>query len=178
MKPASNERVAPRLPRVLEADPIAARLHRLLADRARPLWSGSDTSIAELRLGPALEAALRHAHAEGRLVRGLESAARALDAEERGLRLADRRAAAPRGARVSRLLLLTSDGAERFYRQVEAQLRRHGARVLAVRLDADAARLGALLFGPERRARLVLLEHKDAVVAALRALASDVEAAA
>ena len=123
-------------------------------------------------LSDALVAALRSAHSAGRVVRGLESAEQTLAAEERGLRIADRASGTPRGVRVSRLLLLSNDGAERFYRQVEALLRRHGQRVLAIRLAADAETLGALLFGPGRRARLLMLEHKDAVAAVLLALAS------
>lgn len=165
----------PRLPKTVESDPRAQRLARLLAERARPLRSGDGAAVAHLPLAPALAAALLAARDAGQLVRGLESAERTLAAEERGMRLADRRSGAPRGERVSRLLLLASDGADRFYRRVEALLRRHGRRLLAVRLDADAERLGALLFGEGRRARLVLLEHKDAVAAALLAIAEQAE---
>ena len=43
--------------------------------------------------------------------------------------------------------------------------------VLAVRVATDAEALGALLFGPGRRARLLMLEHKDAVAAVLLAIA-------
>src|SRR5690606_6499212 len=105
------------------------------------------------------------------LVRGLEGAERALEAEERGLRLAAQRSAGPHGARVSRLLLLADDGAERFYRRAESLLRRHAPRLLAVRLAADEAALGESRFGPGRAAGAVLLERKGAVVGALAALA-------
>ncbi len=68
--------------------------------------------------------------------------------------------------------MLADDGAERFYRNVESLLRRHAPRVLALRLSADERALGQLLFGPDERARLLLVEHKDAVSAVLLALAS------
>jgi hypothetical protein len=165
-----------RLPKAVEADPRAARLLRDLAAHAAPLWSGGEVRVAEARLDDALAAALRSAHAASRIVRGLESAETTLDAEERGLRSADRASGVARGARVSRLLLVTNDGAERFYRQVETLLRRHRDRVVAVRLAIDAESLGALLFGPGRRARLVLVEHKDAVAALLLALAAQWDA--
>ena len=87
--------------------------------------------------------------------------------------MADAASGAPRGVRVSRLLLVTNDGADRFYRGVEALLRKHGARVLALRLELSAEALGALVLGPGERARLLLLEHKDAVTAALLALAAE-----
>jgi hypothetical protein len=96
-----------------------------------------------------------------------------LDAEARGLAQVDRDTGVARGARVSRLVFVTGDGAERFYRHVETLLVRHRDRVLGVRLDASAAELGRLLFGPEAIARLVLLDHKDAVAEALLAIASD-----
>lgn len=159
-----------RLPRAVEADPaLAARVERVLAG-GRPLWREGTIPVAHVPLDDALAAALRRARLAGELVRGLEGAEAALAAEERGLRLAAR-ADAPRGARVSRLLLLADDGAERFYRQAESLLRRHAPRLLAVRLAADAAALGGLLFGPGRTARAVLLERKEAVAAALAALA-------
>lgn len=76
----------------------------------------------------------------------------------------------PRGVRVSRLLVLADDGAERFYRHVETVLRRHGPRVLAVRVEVDAGALGELLFGPGHLVRLLMIEHKKAVCAVLLAM--------
>ena len=108
-------------------------------------------------------------------MRSLENAERTLAAEERGLQMADRQIGVPRGVRVSRLLLLANDGAERFYRQIEALLRRHGPRVLAVRLEIDENGLGELLFGPGRVARLLMLEHKQAVGSVLLAMAGQWE---
>lgn len=119
----------------------------------------------------AVDDALRLSMREGQVVRGLEAARDRLDAEARGLRLADEARSAPRGQRISRLLVLSGDGSERFHRQVEALLRRHGARTLAIRFEMDAAQLGALLFGPGRVARLALLERKEAVSRVLLALA-------
>jgi len=163
-----------RLPRAIEADPAAAaRVARLLAG-GRPLWRDGEVAVPSAPIGAALEAALRHAQRAGELVRGLEGAEAALAAEAKGLRLAERAGAAPHGARVSRLLLLADDGAERFYRQAEALLRRHAPRLAAVRLEADAATLGGLLFGAGRPARAVLLERKEAVAAALVAIADAV----
>lgn len=160
-----------RLPKSVEADARAAQLLERLATQTEPLWSASDVRIPIAAMSPALATALQSAHSASRVVRGLESAEQTLAAEERGLRLADRASGAPRGVRVSRLLLISNDGAERFYRQVEALLRRHGPRVLAIRIAVDADALGSQLFGPGRRARLLMIEHKDAVAAVLLSLA-------
>lgn len=159
------------LPRAIEADAaLAERVAALLAS-GRPLWREGAIRVPRMPLAAPVEAVLRQAQRAGELVRGLEGAEQALAAEEKGLREAARAGGAPQRARVSRLLLLSDDGAERFYRRAETLLRRHAPRLVAVRLATDAATLGALLFGAGRPARALLLERKEAVAAALRALA-------
>ena len=163
-----------RLPKLVESDPRCPQLLRSLATHTQPLWRECELKIPVARLNSELAEALRSVHSAGRLIRGLESTERALAAEERGLRMADRQIGVPRGVRVSRLLILANDGAERFYRNVETMLRRHGPRVLAVRLEIDAIGLGELLFGPGRVARLVMLEHKQSVGSVLLAMAGEI----
>jgi len=162
-----------RLPKPLASDPCAAELERRLVASALPLWSGGTHPVPRSPLGPRLVAALRRARMQGRMVRGLEAAEQTLAAEKRGLDQADARSGRTRPARVSRLLLVAEDGADRFYRRVETLLRRHGDRTLAVQVTADAAALGGCVYGEGRRARLLLLEHKEAVSEALLALATD-----
>ncbi len=161
------------LPKLVEADTRADRVRHALAERTELLWPEGKLHVSCVPLSVPLAHALKRAAQAGHVVRGLEAAERTLAAEERGQRMADEQRAAPRGVRVSRLLLITNDGAERFYRGVEALLRRHGERALALRVEASAEELGAMLFGPAGRARLLLLEHKDAVAAALLALAAE-----
>jgi len=161
-----------RLPRRVEDEPGAANLANELAARAQPLWAGGGLRVPQAELAPALEAALKRALSAGLIVRGLEDAERVLAGEDQGLKHVDRRTGVERGRRVSRLLVLADDGAERFYRNVESLLRRHAPRVLALRLSVDERALGHLLFGPGQVARLLLVGHKDAVSAVLLALAA------
>jgi hypothetical protein len=133
-------------------------------------------AVPTARLDPDLAKTLRGAQRAGLAVRGLEKAEQRLAREEQGLLLADQQGGAQRGARVSRLLILSDDGAERFYRRVESLLSRHGPRVLALRLDAGASTLGEMLFGPGRMARLLMIEHKEAVSSVLLALAGQGDA--
>lgn len=160
-----------RLPKLVEADPRGSRLLENLTVHARPLWRSGEMKIPVVMMSAELAEALRGIYAGGQVIRSLEDAEQALAAEERGLRMADRRAGAPRGVRVSRLILLANDGAERFYRNVETLLERHGPRILAVRLEIDAGGLGERLFGRGHMARLVMLTHKRAVSSALLAMA-------
>jgi len=161
-----------RLPRKVEDAPGAAQLVSELAARAQPLWAGGALRVARAEVTPGLEAALKSAFSAGRIVRGLEGAERTLAVEAHGLSHVDRKTCVERGERVSRLLMLADDGSERFYRSVESLLRRHAPRVLALRLPADECALGRLLFGRDQVARLLLVEHKDAVSAVLLALAA------
>jgi hypothetical protein len=164
-----------RLPKSVESDPRAPQLLHNLTTHTRLLWQESEIRIPVASMTAELAEALRNAHSAGQVVRSLENAERVLAAEERGLRMADRQSGEPRGVRVSRLLLLANDGAERFYRKVDALLHRHGPRVLAVRLEIDEQGLGELLFGPHRVARLLMLEHKQAVGSILLAMAGQWE---
>ena len=169
---------AGRLPKLVEADPRGQELLRGLTAHTRPLRTGGNIRVPTVAFNPALVEALRIAHRTGQLVRSLEGAERRLAAEDRGLGLVDQQSGVLRGARVSRLLVLADDGAERFYRQVEKLLRQQGPRVLALRLDIKAETLGQLLFGPGRRAVLLLLDHKKAVSAVLLALAESPDGSA
>lgn len=168
-----NSRMLLRLPRMVESNPRGPHVLRRLTACTRPLWSKGEIEVPVATLGPELREVLRKAHHAEQVVRGLEAAERTLSAEERGLRLADRHSGVSRGDRISRLLLLADDGAERFYRRVETLLRRHSPRVLAIRLDVNAADLGEALLGASRLARLLLLTHKEAVGAALLAVAGE-----
>lgn len=162
-----------RLPRLVESDPRGPELLRTLASRTRPLWREGEIGVPVIPMGTGLSAALLSARSAGRMVRGLENAERVLAAEERGLRHISPEKPPDRPPRISRLLVLTSDGSERFYRRVEKLLLLHGPRLLAVRLDVNAADLGGLLFGPGGLARLLMLNHKEAVSAALLAIAPE-----
>lgn len=166
------EMEAIRLPRAVEDDPSAARLSVELAARGQPLWEGGELLIAQAEVSRELTAALKRAYSASQIVRGLDEASRKLAGEERGQKRVDRKTGVTRGGRVSRLLVLADDGAERFYRRVESLLRQHAPRVLAVRLSVDEKALGRLIFGPDQVVRLLLVEHKDAVSAVLLALAA------
>ena len=127
--------------------------------------------VPVLPLGPALAEALGTAYRGGRLVLGLEGAAEALASEERGLAALARRAGTAQGTRVSRLLLLSEDGAARLYRQAERLATVHAPRVLLAILACNAAALGRATTGRQAAVKVVLARHKQTVAALLRALA-------
>lgn len=155
-----------RLPKLVESDPRGVDLLQKLIARARPIRAESEISVPEAKLD-GIKSALKSAHRAGRVVRGLKTAEQILASEEHGMQLVDESSGVTRGDRVSRLLLLANDGSDGFYRKVENLLKRHAPRVLAIRLDVNAANLGAPLFGTGHTTRLMMIQHKDAVAALL-----------
>ena len=161
-----------RLPKSLEGTPPAVALLEGLAANAAPMFEGGTLAVPCVALDSRLVDVLKGANLSRRLIRGLERADSKLSAENHGLALADRSSGVERGERVSRLLLIASGGGKGFYKRVEKLLQREGPRVMAIRLDATSIELGAPLFGAERGAQLVMLAHKDSVVASLLAIAA------
>ncbi|MFA4916886.1 MAG: hypothetical protein WC560_09480 [Syntrophales bacterium] len=164
-----------RLPKSIECDPQAPQLLHNLTTHTRLLWRESEIMVPVASMTLELAEALRNTYSSGQVVRSLENAERTLAVEERGLQMADRQIGVPRGLRVSRLLLFTNDGAERFYRNIDTLMHRYEPRVLAVCLEIDEKGLGELLFGPHQVARLLMVVHKQAVGSVLLTMAGQWE---
>ena len=160
-----------------ECEALAAAWPRpLIADGSAPglaaWWVGSRHEAASLGLPPIARHRLDRSIADGlfdvrrarRLARGLEGAETLLEAEEVGLKKAANSQNNPDRVRISRLLVISGDGSERFYRQVERLRERFANRLEVLLLDCDDEALGAAAFGRGKRARALLIHHKDAVV--------------
>jgi hypothetical protein len=93
-----------------------------------------------------------------------------LEMERRGIALLREGRGLPTGDRVSRLLLISSDGAQRFYRHIEHLLQLHAPRLLGCMLDMDGNALGSVITGREKQIKVIMAEHKEAVSELLRAL--------
>lgn len=170
---ASEEAIAElaeALPRALiaagRAEGLAAAWVRARAQavrdhgRAIPRWPFSR------RIADALFTARR----ASQLVRGLEGAADALAREEAGLAKAASTRPGSGRRRISRLLVLSSDGSPRFYREAERLRGRFASRLECIELDCDEQALGGAVFGAGRRARALMLDHKQAVARLLELL--------
>ncbi|MCC6850207.1 MAG: hypothetical protein IT294_17075 [Deltaproteobacteria bacterium] len=160
-----------RLPRAVEASPRAEAVRAALQADVRPLRAGGALAVAHVPMTAALRSALGTLGASGRLVRGLETAGATLAAERRGLEALPAEIRRRQGPRVSRVLMVSADGAERFHRQVERLVLAHGPRVVACRVACTSAELGEAAFGSGEVAKLVLSDRKAAAAALLEALA-------
>jgi dsDNA-binding SOS-regulon protein len=159
-----------RLPRELEADGTAGPIRQILMVRTVQLWSGSDLYVPMITMGDSLKKVLQRANISGHVRCGLEAIASALEKERRGIGHLREGRGLPTGDRVSRLLLISSDGAQRFYRHIEHLLQLHAPRLLGGMLDMDGNALGSVITGKERQIKVIMAEHKDAVSELLRAL--------
>ncbi len=159
-----------RLPRQLEADDSAGNIRRILADRAQKLWPGGNLDVSVVPMSEYLKKVIRLAKLKGQLRYGYEGISDHLENERKGIANARHINAAPQGGRVSRLLLFSNDGADRFYRHIEQLLQAYSPRLLGCLLDIDSRAMGLLLTGQDRQIKLVMIEHKAIVSQALRAI--------
>jgi hypothetical protein len=159
-----------RFPRQLEADGSAETIRKALMARTVKLWPGGDLDVARIAMDDSLKEALRMARLKGRIQYGFETVSNRLTGESKGIQKVRGRGDAPYGDRVSRLLLFSNDGAERFYRHIESLLQAHAPRLLGCLFDIDGIALGSALTGKETRIKLVMAEHKDTVSEILRTI--------
>ena len=161
----------PRLPRQIEADDRHHAIRAALTARVGRLWSGGTLEVPVLAPTEALYQALRAAERIGQICRGVDATLRLLtNAAHSRATLAARAGTLRQGEAISRLLLFANDGTERFYRQIETALVRYAPRVYGCQLDTDSMTFGTRLYGMDAVVKLVMLQHKDAVSAVLRAL--------
>jgi hypothetical protein len=164
-----------RFPRQLEADYSPDAIRRALMGSTAKLWSGGNLDVPRIELTDPVKKALQAALLRRQIRFGLEEVSDKLKNEETGIANVRERSDVPQGERISRLILLSNDGAERFYRHVEQLLRLHAPRLLACLLDADSSVLGKLITGKDKQIKLVMAEHKDAVADMLRAVLSEMK---
>lgn len=159
-----------RFPRLLEDDDTAENIRQVLMARTVKLWPGGDLDVSPIAMGDPLKNVLQKAVLNGQLRCGLEAIIDKLENERKGIANVRERQGTPYGDRVSRLLLFSNDGAERFYRHIEHLLQTHAPRLIGCLLNIDGSALGNLITGKERKIKLVMAEHKEVVSAILRTI--------
>jgi hypothetical protein len=162
-----------RLPRQLEADDTSETIRQALMARTVKLWPGGELYVSTITMSDPLKIALQQARLKGQIRCGFETIVEKLENERKGIANVRERQAVPYGDRVSRLLLFSNDGAERFYRHIEHLLQIHTHRLLGCLLNIDSSELGNLITGKDRKIKLVMAEHKEAVTEILHAIIKD-----
>lgn len=158
------------MPRDVEVGSHADAVRAALAVDRRRLWAGGSELVSHVPLTAPLRSALAALAARGMLVRGLETADAELAAERRGLDALADDVRARQGLRVSRVLVVSGDGSERFYRHVERLAAANAPRVLVCRVECTSAELGGVACGEGAEAKLVMTSRKSAAATLLEAL--------
>ena len=162
-----------RFPRQLEADGSVEIIRGELMARTSKLWTGSKIDVPVITLSEPMKIALKQARLQGRIRFGFEPILQKLTGEKKGITHVREQTDAPYGDRISRLLLFSNDGAERFYRHIEQIMEAHAPRLLCCLLNIDGGALGQLFTGEGGVIKIIMAEHKDAVSDVLRALVTD-----
>jgi hypothetical protein len=162
-----------KLPKSLESDERARVIEKRLTENSKLLWSGGTVRVPQLALTASMEKALSLSRRAGQLRGGLESIESTLGKEKSGLIAVARRQKLKTdpSARLSRLLIMSTDGSERFYRHCEMLLSLHADRMIGLQLDAQSQLIGRKFFGKEAQVKALLVSHKDFVVRVLESLA-------
>ncbi len=160
-----------KLPRQLESNPHHDEIEKILKQDFRPIWEESEHRVAFVPFTPALETALLQTRDYKGLEIGLETIQRILRIEKKGLdAVAEKQGSAP-AHRVSRVLIASNDGAERFYRDCEKILINNSERLLFICVDVPSERLGEKLIGSDRSVKALLVSDKVCVSNVLLSLA-------
>lgn len=152
------------LPKKLEASEEGKKVLDVLNSHLRAVKPAIKFTVPSFAISQSVIDALYSARRTGRLVRGFKDAEKNLAAERKGIANVDLKAGSAGKGRISRLVVLASDGSERFYRQTKRLTEQNRPRVMAIHLDVTSFELGEKLFGPKERALLLLLNHKEALV--------------
>ncbi|HEY5960319.1 MAG TPA: hypothetical protein VIV60_27385 [Polyangiaceae bacterium] len=166
-----------KLPKDVAADDRHDAVWKLLTTNTLPLWEGSELLVPTLPLNQALAAECRRAVHIGFAIPGLEAIEEVLAGEQKGLELLFKKAPdVPHNPRASRLLLMSNDGSNRFYRDCEALLVKYDQRLIGCRLDVTGEGFGSAVLGSQKLARALLFVDKKAVARVLLTLVAQASA--
>jgi len=126
-----------------------------------------------VELNDNLIQALAFARRCGSLRGGLESIETLLQTEEAGLVSLRSKQKSKDPNRISRVLIFSNDGSDRFYRHCETLLVKYKTRVFGIKINADSILLGKSFFGKEKAVKAMLVSRKDAVIKVLSAVMSN-----
>jgi len=162
-----------RFPRQLEADGTVEIIRGALMARTVKLWPGGDLDVSMITMSDPLKKVLQKARLKGQIRCGFEAIFDKLESERKGIANVREREGGSYGDRVSRLLLFSNDGAERFYRHIQHLLQAHAPRLLGCLLDINGSALGNVITSKDKMIKLVMAEHKDVVAEILRTIVAE-----
>jgi len=152
-----------KLPKGILTHPSASQIEEAFRINLRLLFAKGRLEVPLWPFHEAMRAALVKAYSSKHLIQGLESIEQHLDAELKGLKALQSQPGQDQKQRLSRLLLLSNDGSERFYHSAESILLRHGDRTLGCVIDATADQLGQGVTKKSNPAKALLIDERKAL---------------
>lgn len=152
-----------RLPKDVEKHPKRAALEAYFSRSERLLREGGEIKVSSLAFEAKLVVALRAVFGTGHLVQGLEAIELLLDREKKGIQLVLEKTGKAPSQRMSRLVFLANDGAERFVRNAESMLQHHADRAQGCLLDVNAETLGEALTAKGKPAKALMIADRKAL---------------
>jgi hypothetical protein len=154
-----------KLPKQLDKEGIEADVLDALTRSTILLSETSDLSVPLLVLSQELRKHIFYAKSIGELIIGFDEIEKELANELQGL-------AKVGGVsdRISRLLIVTNDGSDRFYKELSFLSKRHGARLLICQLDINSMAMGDVLGLKGRGVKAVMVNRKKSLLNVLKSL--------
>lgn len=152
-----------KLPKGILTHPNAPQIEGAFRLNLRLLFSKGRLEVPQWPFNEAMRSALQTAYSSKHLIQGLESIEQHLDAELKGLKALQSQPGQDQKQRLSRLLLLSSDGSERFYHSAESMLFRHGDRTMGCVIDATADQLGLGFTKKSNPTKALLIDERKAL---------------
>lgn len=159
-----------RFPKAVEKSDKFEKIKCYVQENRKKLWQEARTKAVFVPAEEKLIKLFQLEHKRGRMIRGFEMVERNLFAQLEGTKSVDAKTGVKRGKRLSRLIVVSNDGSERYYRKVDKMAQQFESIVLVMRINLDSTSLGEMFFGSGKIVKLFMFDQKESMTNALEAL--------
>ncbi len=166
-----NEGYMLKLPKNISTHPNIKAIETLFTKNLHLLHQDGKVKVPHMSFNENVRNALKSIYASKHLIQGLEAIGSHLDKELKGLKALAKKSGETQNDRLSRLLILSNDGSERFYHNAESILNRHSSRSMAIIIEASSEELGEAFTKKSNPAKALLIDERKSLEAFLSAIA-------
>jgi hypothetical protein len=152
-----------KLPKGLLTLPNVSEIERLFEHKLRYLYSEGHLKVPQWTYNEALRRSLKQTFASEHLIQGLEGISEHLDLELKGLNALKKLPGQTQNKRLSRLILLSNDGSERFYHNAESIVTKHADRAAVCMIDCTSDELGSDVSKKSTPVKALMISERKAL---------------
>ncbi|MCD4652971.1 hypothetical protein K8T06_03450 [bacterium] len=152
-----------KLPKTVDDTEIELALKNYLQKNLKALSHLSRFQLPVIQFGKEIKQALVFSHKDHSLIRGLPGIRKLLENENAGLKKLAKIDSSSAPKRISRILLISKDGSDRFKREINDLLLQNNPRLAGIILNCTASELGLVISGKSGMVKAVLASHKNSV---------------